>query len=103
MNGPLLKTTLTLAFAAVSFSMSSMAFAGHSVDTTDQVAASFDRLLNPAPTKSAAVPQVAATFPADAVMADPLMAGMNRVLWQKPSYHLPAQFAFFSGKRIEIQ
>lgn len=97
MNGLLLKTSLTLAFAAVSFSMSSMAFAGPA-ESTDQVTASFDRLLKPALTKPAAVPQEAIRFP-----TDPLMAGVNGVLWQKPSYHLPAQYAFFTKKQKEQQ
>lgn len=93
MNTSLLNTTLTLAFAAVSFSMSSAAFAGPG-ETTDQVTASFDRLLKPTSTKTAAVPQPTATF-----RADPLMASVNSVLWQKPSYHLPTQIAFFSERQ----
>lgn len=97
MNTSLLKTILALAFAAVSFSMPSAAFAAPA-ETTDQVTASFDRLLKPTPTKTAAVPQSTTTF-----RADPLMASVNAVLWQKPSYHMPAQVAFYSERQKEKQ
>lgn len=59
--------------------------------TTDQVAASFDRLLNHTPTGTA--PAVPAALAAD---ADPLRSSLNVVLWEKPSYHLPAKYAVLS-------
>ena len=57
----------------------------------DQVAASFDRLLNHAPTGAAAT--VPATLTVD---ADPLRSSVSAVLWDAPSYHLPVKSAQLS-------
>lgn len=54
----------------------------------DPLAASFERLLNPAP----AAPRSSAPAQHSAD-ADPLRAHLSALLWTEPSYHLPTRVA----------
>ena len=65
-----------------------IAQAAPAAEATDQIVASFDRLLNHVPTGTAA--SVPATLTAD---ADPLRFSVSAVLWDSPSYHLPVKTA----------
>lgn len=57
---------------------------------TDQVIASFERLLNHTPADTAvAVPA------GSKAGADPLLAGVNTVPWKRLSYHPPDKYAYF--------
>ena len=57
-------------------------------EMTDQVVASFDRLLNHTPTATAVAAPVAPT-----VDADPLRDNLNAVLWTSLPYHLSLEYA----------
>lgn len=89
MYAPLLKTTRAVALSAASMS----AFAATDVpdEPKDQVAASFERLLNHSPAR-AAIPTRPKTE------TDPLLAGVTAVLWEQPSYHLPIKSAALTVK-----
>jgi hypothetical protein len=81
-----------LVFSVIALGASAaIAQAAPAAAATDQVAASFDRLLNHAPTLTVAA--VPATLTAD---ADPLRASVSVVLWDSPSYHLPVKSAQLS-------
>lgn len=56
---------------------------------TNQIAASFDRLLSHSSVNTAVAVPVA--FRAE---ADPLRKHLSVVLWDEPSYHLPVQYAY---------
>lgn len=66
-----------------------------SADPTDQVAASFNRLLKPT---SIAMTVTTPTISKTEAEVDPLLAGVNAVLWAQPSYHLPVRYASLSAK-----
>lgn len=90
MNNPFLKISRALVLSAVAVS----AFAADDAVPTassDQVLASFDRLFSHAPTPTAF--DVAAATKAE---ADPLISGVNTVLWEVPSYHVPTRYASLS-------
>lgn len=87
MNEPFLKASLALVLSAASVS----AFAADDAvpaASSDQVLASFDRLFSHTPTPTA-FDVTAATKPE----ADPLISGVNTVLWEVPSYHVPTRYA----------
>lgn len=87
MNKSLLKTTLAVALSAISVSVFASTYAP-SADASDQVVASFGRLLNHTPvTTAVALPAASKSE------ADPLPASVNAVLWEQPSYHLPVKSA----------
>ncbi|HJU71507.1 MAG TPA: hypothetical protein VJ603_06645 [Paucimonas sp.] len=85
MNASLSKTILAIALSGASAFLFASANAAP-VEVTDQVVASFNRLLNHAPARAAV-----AAVPKDE--ADPLRASLNAVLWEQPSYHLPVMSA----------
>ena len=92
MNQSLASAVLAVALSAA---LPAFAFAGPpSPEATDQVVASFGRILKQVPSCI-----VAASPTPSGREADPLLAGVNAVLWQSGSYHLPAQHASFSGMR----
>lgn len=87
MNEPFLKTSLALVLSAASMS----AFAADDAvpnASSDQVLASFDRLFSHTPTPTAFDAAAAAKPEADA-----LITGINTVLWEVPSYHVPTKYA----------
>ncbi|WP_420477014.1 hypothetical protein [Noviherbaspirillum sp. ST9] len=91
------KSTLNAIFAAALSIVSFSAFAGKpplSSEAPDPVIASFDRLLNHPATFIASTGK---TLPkAD---ADPLRDSVNAVLWEQPSYHLPAKYALHAARQ----
>lgn len=92
MNKPLMKAVFaaTLSIAALPALASPDPMPA---DATDQVAASFSRLLRHMPASNPVA------LPAGTVaQADPLLAGVNAVLWAQPSYHVPVRIASLAAK-----
>lgn len=87
MNPSILTTTLVAALSAVSFSAQASNYTAPAV-ASDQVVASFQRLFTHRWTPPAGA--AAATSKAE---VDHLRAYVNAMLWQQPSYHLPAAYA----------
>lgn len=97
MNKSLLKVTLAVVLSAISVSVFASTYAP-SAEAPDQVVASFGRLLNHTPAT------IAVALPAASKSeVDPLPAGVNAVLWERPSYHLPAKSTLLSVKPEQKQ
>ncbi|MCF8179356.1 MAG: hypothetical protein K9J74_12670 [Sulfuritalea sp.] len=68
---------------------SSLPVFGADAVATDQISASFERLLN----HEATFTQVSVPAASNAT-ADPLRERLTVLLWEEPSYHLPVWYAF---------
>ncbi|WP_136416326.1 hypothetical protein [Herbaspirillum sp. ST 5-3] len=92
MNKALLNTVFAVAMSAVSLDVFASSDAASSMPA-EQVAASFERLLNHTPADTpVALPRTSSKE------SDPLRAGLSAVLWEQPSYHLPIRSASLSLK-----
>jgi hypothetical protein len=94
MNRSVMTATLVAALSALSFSAQASSYSAPAV-ASDQVVASFERLL----THRLTPPAIAAATTSRTEI-DHLRAYVNAVLWQQPSYHLPATCAAAAARPL---